>query len=481
MQTGPKRRLRRLIQASIFIVAGTGFFAQFMGRMGLLPKRGSSAAVAREGCDEAPSSPDPRALFDLPRLKDPSTLRLERGPARRVERPSGTFEVLTVHYGAWEAAGCGTRTLRIRGILARPAGAGAGLPGVVRAHGLSTSREEEVALELAEELGGVALAYFGPGMGGSEGHGPEERLFEAEPDPRQSWLWAHTVAALRGLTVVASLPEVDGRKLALTGISAGGLATMIGSGVDDRVRAAVVEHASAFADVAAKADPAPWTGTLLAASRRDFGHPDWEGWVRWLDPARYFGGLRGDVLVMVGAHDQYFPLDATARTLEALEAAPGEHRLYVGESFDHGPRLVPRLAEVAPILRESRRVWLRSRLGLDDSELPPRITPRATLEDGCRGEVCSPRLLVELELEQAGSWRPERAVVYASTDGALSFARAELSVDRARWRGDVAIGAGAPAWFVEVTWMAPSDGRTLVLTSRPVIPSGFRAKIDPPG
>lgn len=91
-------------------------------------------------------------------------------------------------------------------------------------------------------------------------------VWSVQPSVRHSPWYHYTIAARRALTLLESLPGVDGERLGLFGISYGGNVAWIVAGCDDRVRTAVPIYASGWnywrPDEPPSPDLAAWTATL---------------------------------------------------------------------------------------------------------------------------------------------------------------------------------------------------------------------------
>jgi hypothetical protein len=100
---------------------------------------------------------------------------------------------------------------------------------------------------------------------------------------------------------VAALPEVDHRRIGITGISWGGYLTCIVAGLDDRLKVAVPVYGCGFLG-----DDSVWKATSLARMRPDAR----ERWLRDFDPSQYLGGVNCPILFLNGSNDFAYPLDS---------------------------------------------------------------------------------------------------------------------------------------------------------------------------
>lgn len=446
---------------------------------------------ATGACVSAGFSGTPVDLFDLAAIRDPSTLDVEVLGESTVWAGVTPVTVREIRYTSWERDGCVETPVRIEAYVAI---AGDG-PGLVVAHGLGAYADEGAAATPAADIGGVAIAYSGPGQGASEGTGStEDHLFDTVPDPRDSWFWEHAVAAMRALTVLETMPEVDRSRLGMTGYSGGGVATLMVNGVDDRVTVAVPVSASGYLDLAARATPNPgWEADLLAAMDppRTVDSPEWEAYVTWLDPANFLATGHGDVLLIDGAQDEFFPLNSLVATFDALAANGHDTRLLAIKDWDHGWYALFNSEEPAAMSAEAWDMWMGHQLGTSSSfaELPPMpevvsVTPWVCVWPDAWWIYwnCA---VVEADLAAPTGYDITGVKFHWSVDNAYTFATWNLQEDGGRWTAEVGTFDGTvydannTVWFVEVEYAASWLGPSFTLTSRPNLPPGFSPYIIP--
>ena len=184
------------------------------------PATGSCGNVAFSG-----SGPD---LYDMTLLKDPSTLNWEVVSTTTEWEGIVPVTVYEVRYTSYDYTDCVLGEIQLEAYVGVPSGVSSAnpAPGVVVAHGLGGQADAGSASTPAGQWGVVALAYSGPGQGASEGTGcTVDHLFDTVPFPGDSWFYEHSVAAIRGLTALSALPEVDASRLAMTGYSGGSVVT----------------------------------------------------------------------------------------------------------------------------------------------------------------------------------------------------------------------------------------------------------------
>ena len=125
------------------------------------------------------------------------------------------------------------------------------LPGIVLVHGgLGTAYAEWVKRWNDRGFAAVAIDMFGglPARDGSyctkvpperhefSGPDPENKYKDVELPPEEQWPYHAVAAIISAGSFLASLPNVDGGKIGLTGISWGGYAVALAAGYDDRFR-----------------------------------------------------------------------------------------------------------------------------------------------------------------------------------------------------------------------------------------------------
>lgn len=428
-------------------------------------------------------------LFDMDLLTDPDTLDVEIISEWTQGFPS--VRIQEIRYTSYQYEDCVLTPIRIQAFTAVPASliqANRTAIGVVKAHGLGGLADLSAAEIPARELDGVVLAYSGPGQGLSEGFPSlPDHLFDTVPDPRDSWFWGHAAAAIRGLTVLEEMDQVNPHRLGMTGYSGGALVTYLVAGVDERVKASVPVSACGFLDVAASAQPVPgWEYNLLQAMTppRTPESPEFQNFDRWLDPKNYLVSTHGSTLMVDGAQDEFFPINSFGLTFDDLSLSAGPHRSLLIKDFDHGPlALLYGTDDAEEMARDSLTWWFRMLLAEDQGLVMPgqpevEFTPWLCTEGSLLWE-CT---LVQGTLELPAGLEIESARFNWSIDSALTFFSWNLQNNGGNWVAEV--GTLPPnqvndfAYYVEFQVKGPG-GNTMYLTSRPYIPSGFSPNIIP--
>jgi len=454
-----------------------------------------SCDPANGSCLNDPYVPvDAFELFDMASLTDPATLDLDVVDTHTVWEGLTPVTVDEVRYTSFESDGCEILPVRIEAYVAYPPGANPGSPrpGIVVAHGLGGYADAGSAAGPAADLDVIALAYSGPGQGQSEGWGSEpDHLFDTVDDPRNSWFWEHAVAAIRGLSLLEDIPEVDAGRLGMTGYSGGAVATLMVNGLDPRVQAAVPVSGTGHLDMAISATPVPgWEYDLLQSMSvpKTAADPEWTRYVDYLDPANYLASAHGETLLIDGAQDQFFPIDSLTATYGDLGgAAP---RLLAIKDWDHGWYALFNGDDAVEATSDALAYWFAHHFGTDGdlTELVPMpqvdvLMPWICLLDGWWPYDCS---WAQVSLSTPTGYDVERVRMHFSADGSLTYHSQDLEPSGNSWSGEIEFldgtvyDASNTVFFAEVEFSAGFLGWTRFrMTSEPNIPPGFSPNIIP--
>ena len=197
---------------------------------------------------------------------------------------------------------------RIFAYLGRPATGTGPFPAMVLVHGGGGKAFRDWAEHWAKR-GYVALAMDTAGCGpdgplpdGGPDQRDETKFREfTDQDARDMWTYHAVSAVIRGVSLLAALPEVNPDRIGITGISWGGYLTCIVAGLDDRLKVAVPVYGCGFLG----ANSAWKDGSLarLSPESRD-------RWLRDFDPSQYLGGVNCPILFLNGSNDFAYPLDS---------------------------------------------------------------------------------------------------------------------------------------------------------------------------
>ena len=197
---------------------------------------------------------------------------------------------------------------RLFAYLGRPASGSGPWPAMVLVHGGGGKAFRDWAEHWARR-GYVALAMDTAGCGpngpmpdGGPDQGDASKFREfTDTDACDMWTYHAVSAAIRGVSLVASLPEVDRHRIGITGISWGGYLTCIVAGLDDRLKVAVPVYGCGYLG-----ENSVWKQTSLAKLRPETR----DRWLRSFDPSQYLGGVNCPILFLNGSNDFAYPLDS---------------------------------------------------------------------------------------------------------------------------------------------------------------------------
>jgi dienelactone hydrolase len=120
-------------------------------------------------------------------------------------------------------------------------------------------------------------------------------------ETREMWTYHAVAAVVRAHSLLRSLPEVDAKRVGITGISWGGYLTCIVAGIDPRFKVAVPVYGCGFLG-----ENSTWKDSSLAKmtpEARDL-------WLRLFDPSKYLDDVRCPILFVNGTTDFAYPLDS---------------------------------------------------------------------------------------------------------------------------------------------------------------------------
>ncbi|PSL43909.1 acetyl xylan esterase AXE1 [Chitinophaga niastensis] len=185
------------------------------------------------------------------------------------------------------------------------------LPAVVLVHGGGGTAFREWALMWAKK-GYAAIAMDLRGNGPERKHlenGLEETngqtpYFDVTPDLHDQWLYQAVANVLLAHNLIRQFPEIDSNRIAITGISWGGVITCMMAGLDNRYKAAVPVYGCGYL----------WECGNMAKAVAGISLQNQETWIKQYDPSNYIGKAGMPVLFINGANDVHFWLTAYAHT-----------------------------------------------------------------------------------------------------------------------------------------------------------------------
>lgn len=223
----------------------------------------------------------------------------------------------------------GKRT-RVFAYVGRPEGDGP-FPAVVLVHGGGGTAFRQWAARWAKR-GYVSIAMDtagkGPGKSANPDAGPDQDdkvKFRTDLPPEDMWTYHAVAAAIRGHSLLLSLPEVDKARTALTGISWGGYLTCIIAGVDHRFKAAVPVYGCGFLH-----GNSVWKSERLDSMKPE----DRDRWVKLWDPSSYLADVRCPILFFNGTNDFAYPLDSHRKCFELVR--PELRHISIVVALKHG-------------------------------------------------------------------------------------------------------------------------------------------------
>jgi len=439
-------------------------------------------------------------IYDNSMIQEPSNINCVFSNHRTTMKDAVLVDVWDVSYTSWESIDCQLVPITIRGFASKPVTATSNVPGIVHAHGLGGCSDPDSATGPAALLGYFVLAPTGPGgapgenapdCAASEGRPASYdggyRIFDTIPDPRGSWIWAHSVAAMRGLTCLATRSEVDDYQMGITGYSAGSVATLISAAVDPRVKVAVALSGTGAWGVATQSTNA-WQHQLLTLAGLDTSSAQWQALISTILPDVNMAGSSARVMMVNGSSDEFFPLTAHMATYNSIPGA--DKRTAIIANYDHGCCvLMDKLCGMEDIAdiearvtlgaKGNQKAWFHHCFGTDSDFSYYPTTPEVTTN------VIGAATYVMAAVDGGGSNLDVESVrFWASNDGAMNFFSQELNYNDSlhMWDATVPMVIGADVlYYLEVVYK--TDALVLpdrfLLSSIPRIPAGFVPIIHP--
>ncbi len=239
-------------------------------------------------------------------------------------------------------------------------------------------------------------------MGGPPGWGGFDQI---DQPPEDQWTYHAVIAAILAHSLIRSFPEVDPKRVGLTGISWGGYLTSIVAGVDSRFRFAAPVYGCGYLG-----DDSFWVPTFTK-----MGAEKARRWLDLWDPSRYLAGARCPMLWVNGTNDFAYPLSSYQRSYRLPR---GRRTLSIRVRMPHGhpPGVAPKEihAFAESVLNKSTPLARIRSSGVTGSEAWARFD--------------SKRPIVKAELNfttQSGSWPHRR---WETTTAALGKEHASAAV-----------------------------------------------------
>lgn len=288
-------------------------------------------------------------------------------------------EVRSLHFRGEPFKGNATRIFAYYatpGTLAGDLSLDKDLPGIVLVHG-GGGRAFARWARLWASRGYAAIAM--DLSGGREKGGPAQNDNVKFTDGPTTDQWSyHAVAdVILAHSLLLSMPEVDPKRTALTGISWGGYLTCIVAGLDNRFKAAVPVYGCGFLH-----ENSCWLKRFegMEAHAR-------QRWIQLWDPSNYVGSAQMPMLFVNGGKDFAYPPDSHAKTYALVQPPKNLHfvpDLKHGHIFDK-----PKAIEV----------FIDSML--QGGEPLPRIGPTRISEQTITATASGPHKLVNAQIHHS--------------------------------------------------------------------------------
>jgi len=223
-------------------------------------------------------------------------------------------QIREVYYQGESLKGKPTRVFAYCG---KPDGPGP-FPGVVLVHGGGGAAFRDWVKHwvkngyaaLAMDLAGNGPAGRLPDGGPDQGDDVKFRNFTSD-ETKDIWTYQAVAAVIRGHSLLASLKEVDPKRIALTGISWGGYLTCIVAGLDHRFKAAVPVYGCGFIH-----EKSAWVDNYFSKMTYDLK----KRWVENFEPSCYLGQAQCPMLFMNGTNDFAYPLDSYQKSYNLVKS-----------------------------------------------------------------------------------------------------------------------------------------------------------------
>lgn len=287
------------------------------------------AAGCGSVCAESNS---PTGLWDLKTLRQP--------PKFEVIDTKG--DLRSIYYDGEPYLG---KPTRVFAYLATPEGLKGKAPAIVLVHG-GAGRAFADWAQMWASRGYVALAMdvFGQGPDGKHTDDGGPNLDPGTIYPREAkdgWTYAAIAKIMRGVSLLASLPEVDPKRIGITGVSWGGYLACIAAGVDDRLKAAAPIYGCGYLHEASI-----WSKEIqgLPEERRKV-------WIDSLDPSRYLPQAKAPMLFINGTNDACFWLDSYQKSYRLVRKRTVSLKVRMEHGQDQGASPV----EILPFMDQHLR------------------------------------------------------------------------------------------------------------------------------
>ncbi|MCU1526872.1 MAG: family peptidase [Frondihabitans sp.] len=209
-------------------------------------------------------------------------------------------------------------------------GAGAPGPAMLHLHGGPESQERPTFSAQHQAMVAAGITVFAPNIRGSSGFGKE---FVHADDHELRWAALDDVVDCAGFLAEAGI--ADPSRIAVTGRSYGGYATLASLAFTPDVFAAGIDICGMSDFATFYRDTEPW---IAAAAATKYGHPvDDEALLERLSPLRSVADIAAPLLVVHGELDTNVPIGEALQVVAALRAraAPVDYLELEGEGHEY--------------------------------------------------------------------------------------------------------------------------------------------------
>ncbi|MBV8808452.1 MAG: alpha/beta fold hydrolase, partial [Acidobacteriaceae bacterium] len=219
---------------------------------------------------------------------------------------------------------------RVFAYFAFPDHVTAPVPAMVLVHGGGGHAFPEWATMWAQRgYAAIAMDLSGNGPEGKPlpDGGPQETdhsIFYESIPPRDAWVYHAVSTVIRAISFLERQPEVDPRRIGITGISWGGFLTDIVAGLDDRLKLAIPVYGCGFI----------YSDSVWATIFKNFAPELRQSWIANFDPSRYLANARMPMLWIAGTNDFAYPLDSLQQSYR-LPVGPRHLRVTIRMAHGH--------------------------------------------------------------------------------------------------------------------------------------------------
>ena len=374
--------------------------------------------------------PSPAATpdhYDLSRLLKPLTTK----PPQVYPTPALDKDNLRpVFYDGLPYQGKSTRVFAYFGLPAN-ADARHQVPGMVLVHGGGgTAFPDWVRIWNERGYAAIAMDLEGHAPGTNEFAGPARvGVFnDAHLPLTNQWMYHAVADIMLAHSLLAAQPGVDAKRIAVTGISWGGVLSSLVAGVDVRFKFAAPVYGCGFLY-----DSAGFFGKSLRQSTGE----EFAQRTMW-DPARYFTASRMPILWVNGDQDAHFSVDITSRSHAAMKR---NSFLSIHPAMPHSHPPGWQLKSVPEIYAFADHV-------LNEGEPLPQITRQPT-GTNILVKYRSPRAITN-----AVVWYADGPIVYQQPESmkpAFAWHRLDAALNPKSRTVTATLPADAKAYYVNIT------------------------------